>query len=453
MFYQSFLSKEQRESSFGFCFEYEEVEKSLVKFRILRASGLAFTVSLLVLLVLTPYASALSLDNVQAWKWGNNTYIGSVAAGDVDGDGVEEIVTGGVYRDSSLHWFAQLCVWTSSSLALENIQTWAMGVGSEYPLQYIESVVIGNVDGDAALEIVTGGYYYDGTRIVAQLCVWSGSTLTSENVKTWYWTSNTEITSVAVGNVDGDGEIEIVTGGYYYDGHYNAQLCTWNGATLALEDVRAWRWGSTTYVTAVAISNVDSAGGVEVVSGGKYYDGTRNVAQLCVWSGAALTFEDVRTWYWTGDTEIRSIAVGDVDMSILDKEIVTGGCYWDGAHNVAQLCTWNGGTLDLEDVRTWRWGSDTFIESVALASVDSVKGTDVITGGSYYSAGSSTAQLCVWSGASLTFKYVQTWQWGSTTYIESVAECEVSALTPDEIVTGGYYEYSYNMNAQLCVWA
>ena len=36
----------------------------------------------------------------------------------------------------------------------------------------INSVAVGNVDGDAQTEIVTGGSFYDGTRNNAQLCVW-----------------------------------------------------------------------------------------------------------------------------------------------------------------------------------------------------------------------------------------------------------------------------------------
>ena len=193
---------------------------------------------------------------------------------------------------------------------------------------------------------------------------------------------------------------------------------------------------------------------MEVVTGGHYYDGIRNVAQLCVWNGAALALEDVIAWYWTDDTDIRSIAVGNVDiMGVLDKEIVTVGSYSDGTHDSAQLYVWDASSLALEDVQTWRWERDTYIESVALASVDSVKGVDIITGGSFWDDWSGmNAQLCVWSGSSLTLKYVQAWQWGTSTYIESVAECEVTTATPDEVVTGGYYEYSYDMNAQLCVW-
>ena len=71
------------------------------------------------------------------------------------------------------------------------------------------------MDGDDALEIVTSGYYHDGTRKVAQLVIWDGATLTVDGLTSWYWTGDTEINSVKMGDVDDDGQVEIVTGGYY----------------------------------------------------------------------------------------------------------------------------------------------------------------------------------------------------------------------------------------------
>jgi hypothetical protein len=54
------------------------------------------------------------------------------------------------------------------------------------------------------------------------------ATLTLQSVQTWYWTGITNIHSVAKGDVDDDGQVEIVTGGYHYDGtRNNAQLCVW----------------------------------------------------------------------------------------------------------------------------------------------------------------------------------------------------------------------------------
>ena len=101
----------------------------------------------------------------------------------------------------------------SVSTALQNVKSWYWTSNTS-----IISMASGDVDGDGPKEIVTCGCYFDGMRNVAQLCVWNGPDGAFEQVKAWYWTGNTTINSVAIGDVDGDGQVEIVTGGYYFDG-------------------------------------------------------------------------------------------------------------------------------------------------------------------------------------------------------------------------------------------
>jgi hypothetical protein len=60
------------------------------------------------------------------------------------------------------------------------------------------------------------------------LIIWSISSLAAENIKTWHWTGNTIINSVTLGDVIGDSLKKIVTGGAFYDGtRLNSQLTVW----------------------------------------------------------------------------------------------------------------------------------------------------------------------------------------------------------------------------------
>ena len=160
-----------------------------------------------------------------------------------------------------------------------------------------------------------------------------------EDIRTWVWTGDTVINSVAVADVDGDSVLEIVTGGYYTDGVRIAQLVTWNGADLAVEDIRTWYWTGDTIINSVAVADVDGDSVLEIVTGGYFNDGTRDVAQLVVWDGTTLEVGPLTVWYWTGDTRINSVAIGNVDADA-SEEILTAGYYNDGTNLNAQLVVW-----------------------------------------------------------------------------------------------------------------
>ena len=64
-----------------------------------------------------------------------------------------------------------------------------------------------------------------------------------------------------------------------------------------------------------------------------------------VMADPGFTLENVKTWRWGDDTTIKSIMCADADG---DVEIVTGGHYDDGSRDVAQLCMWDGATLAFE---------------------------------------------------------------------------------------------------------
>jgi uncharacterized repeat protein (TIGR01451 family) len=387
-----------------------------------------------------------SLEGVRTWYWTNNTSIGTIARGDVDGDGKEEIVTSGEYFDGTRD-IAQLCVWDGATLALENVKTWYWTSNTT-----INSVVLSDVDSDGQVEVVTGGYYYDGTRKAAQLVVWNGADLSLQNVKTWNWTGDTVITSVAISDVDGDGQVEIVTGGQYNDGARNvAELCVWNGHTLTLENAKTWYWNSNTIVNSIVTGDLDSDGQIEIVTGGYYFDGTRNIAQLVEWNGANLTVDRLKCWYWTGNTVINSVVVGDADGDT-QVEVVTGGYYNDGARNIAQLVEWDGASLAVDRLTTWYWMNDTAIDSVAIGDANHDGKIEVVTGGQFNDGTRDVAQLVVWNGSTLEVSKFKVWYWKDSTSINSVNINDVNGDLLNEIMTGGAYNDGTHLNSQLIIW-
>jgi hypothetical protein len=308
-----------------------EISEMLRK-RSTRLTTLLLIATLLSVAILSRPALALVSQNSKAWFWVGDTNVASMATGDVDGDGGIEVVTGGYYHDG-VRWTAQLVVWNGSTLAAEKIFSWYWIADTQ-----IASVAIGDVDGDGGNEIVTGGAFFDGTRWNAQLVVWNGSTLAVERIFPWRWISDTQVASVAVGDVDGDGGVEIVTGGTFFDGtRYNAQLVVWNGSTLAAERVVPWFWVSNTYIANVAVGNFSGSTGLDVITAGRYNDGTRNNAQVIDWNGATMGLNSNAAWFWISDTEANSVAMGDFGAG---NRVIAGGSYSDLTRSNAQLTVW-----------------------------------------------------------------------------------------------------------------
>jgi hypothetical protein len=396
--------------------------------------------------VLSRPATAIVSQNAQSWFWNSDTNAASITTGDVTGDGQAEIVTAGYWNDG-LYWNALLHVWNASTLASINVVTWRWANDTN-----AVSVAVGDVVGDGRNEIVTGGTYFDGTRWIAQLHVWNGTTLTPLNVVTWYWTSNTQISSIAIGDVDGDGRNEIVTGGTYFDNtRYVAQLHVWNGSTLAVERVQTWFWNSNTNINSVAVGNFTGGTGLEIVTGGAYFDGTRYVAQLHVWNGSTLAVEKVQTWFWAGDTNIASVAIASLTGGT-SQSIVTGGSFNDGTRNNAQLFIWNPSTptLTVQSNANWFTTSNTTIASIAVGNFTGGTSLDIITGGTFNDGVRNNAQVVDFNSTTLVAQSAANWFQTSNTEINSVA---LGTLPVQALHSARDHSDNTRSVAQLTIWS
>ena len=389
-------------------------------------------------------ASALISQNVTSWFWTSDTNVAAVATGDVNGDGTNEIVTAGQFNDGT-NWNAQLIVWNPSNLVAEKVTSF------KWNDTQISSVAVANISGGTGLDIVTGGSFFDGNRWNAQLIVWNGTTLVAERVTTWFWTSDTEISSVAVANVTGGSSLDIVTGGAFFDGtRWNSQLIVWNASTLVAEKVTTWYWTSNTYINSVAVANITGGTSLSIVTGGTFNDGNRNNAQLIVWNGPTLAVQSLTSWFWTSDTEINSIVVANVTEGHA-LSIITGGDFLDNTRSNAQLIVWNGSTLAVQTLTSWFWTSDTKVASVAVSNITGGTSLDILTAGTFNDGLRNNAQIIEWNGSTTVANSVATWFTTSDTGANSVAIANFG-LVGNRIVVGGSYFDSIRSVGQLTIW-
>ncbi len=420
-----------------------EVSK-ISKNKLLKIFTVFSVIGLLSLAIMASPASALISQNTKAWYWTSDTNAVSIATGDVNNDTVAEIVTAGYYSDG-MRYNGQVAVWNASNMALENIKAWYWTNDTQ-----VASVAIGDVDGDGLNEIVTGGSYFDGTRWVAQLCVWNGSNISLKNVQTWYWTGDTQISSVAVANITQGAFLDIITGGAYFDGtRWVAQLATWNGVTLALEGVTVWYWTQSTYINSVAAADISGTGVVSIVTGGSYFDGTRWNAQLAVWNGATLAFTNVAPWFWTSDTEINAVALANITGGTT-LSIITGGDYFDLTRYNSQLAVWDGATLALQSATSWFIVSNTRISSLVAANYTGGANLDIIIGSTFNDGQRNNAQIIDANGGTLATISSTNWFVTANTEVNSVAVANFGL--GNRIISVGSFFDNTRQNAQITIW-
>ncbi len=178
-------------------------------------------------------ATATSVSDVSYFAYGTPKYGVNVACGDIDGDGFAEIVTGAgpgaVFGPHVRGWNVD----GGSAAAIPEVSFFAYGT-----LKYGVNVACGDVDGDGIDEIITGAGPGDIFR--AHVRGWDYDGVVVASIPGLSWFAHDDLTygsRVGCADVDGDGIDEILT--CPGPGEVNgAQVRGWNydGLELALID-------------------------------------------------------------------------------------------------------------------------------------------------------------------------------------------------------------------------
>jgi len=175
--------------------------------------------------------------------WGGDDRFSGVAAGDVDGDGKDEIIT---YDN---RW-DRIYVYESPGFNRIAYHDWSGN-------HQFETVACGDLDGDGKDEVITG---YDGWDVVRVYRVQGGDLI---EVGSHDWGGDDRFSGVAAGDVDGDGKDEIITYDNRWDRIYVYRYPDFH--RIAYHD-----WSGNHQFETVACGDLDGDGKDEVITG---YDG------------------------------------------------------------------------------------------------------------------------------------------------------------------------------------
>lgn len=365
---------------------------------------------------------------LRIWNWDGEKFtcenshnwagsIHSIYAYDLDSDGFSEIITGGIIADHT-NMTGAIRIWDYDG---ENIAQ-----KGEYKGVSTGSIYVIDVNDDKIPEVLTAGRVTDQNRSLAQLSIfqWENNNFFFRKSVEWCTSNEAYAYSVYAHDLDNDGKIEIITGGYDNDllnSSGQLRVWRWNGEEFALEANKEWRLvegvcGVTnsgqpmgnTMVNNVKVGDVDSDGVPEIITGGWTYDGEKTNAQLRIWNwnGQELILEKSFEWISEDITDIKSISLCDVDKDG-DMEIVTSGitAVYGGFNNPlstpdhAQLriFSWKEKTLKLEQSKDWTIGEGVAAWNIATEDIDKDGTVEIITVGCMGESGLCDPDLRIWS--------------------------------------------------------
>lgn len=274
----------------------------------------------------------------------------AIALGDVDADGDLDLVCGNL-RNGPAYYLNREGV-------LDTLQTWSAGIGFE-----TRSIALADMSGDGMIDLVCGNSAQGNTLYINR----QGSFRTAP-VAVADPAYNT--LSVSLGDVDGDGDLDMVCGNDYFDMiNYPNALYLNDGGVIGSEP--AWLSGVDDYTFDTVMGDVDGDGDLDLICGNQGWPGENNT----LFRNESGIFETAPFWSSNPAFDTRSVALGDIDNDG-DLDLVCGNAGFDGQPNTLYLNT--GTTLDT--LPAWSSAPENQTWSVALGDMDGDGDLDLVCG-------------------------------------------------------------------------
>ncbi len=245
----------------------------------------------------------------------------------------------------------------SGGLNLEAEQNWdTYGVGGTC-VYGTQNIFVGDLDGDGTSEIMTGGFAYhitqNYTRTVSEAPLkvwnWNGQNVTLKASTGW----NGSIYCLYAADVDQDGKVDILCGGSFRNetGNSTSSMRVLN-LSNGLLDLKAHYEGIP--VNSIFVSDVDKDGTNDLLTVGRSVSSS---SQMSIWhiEGNELALVNSLPLDEANITSANTVYASDLENDGT-VEIMVGG-YADSlsdSKGLVSLWRWNGQEFKLETMKAWQ---------------------------------------------------------------------------------------------------
>ncbi|MCA8964095.1 MAG: VCBS repeat-containing protein, partial [Planctomycetes bacterium] len=289
----------------------------------------------------------------------------SIAIGDVDGDGDLDMVVA-TRAQNRLYLNDGEGNYTDATAAKLPVST-----------DWTTEVVLGDVDGDGDLDMVLATYYWS-TNYSGQnrLLLNDGSGGFTDVSAQQMPLLNDPTVDAALGDVDGDGDLDIVFGNAGYPGWQN-RLYLNNGFGV-FTDATATNLPPRGFVTlAVAFGDVDGDGDPDLIEGNFFAQ-----SRIYLNNGAGVYADATATNFPVYSSAVADVVVGDVDGDG-DQDLILAQYSNLFGNNLNLLYLNNGAGVFTDVTATQMPNLSEWTESVALGDVDGDGDLDLVCGNDY----------------------------------------------------------------------